>query len=706
MQQTQLQLQLQLVQQLPQLLLQLTNAIQQVNSPAQPPAMTFMSQQIPPTLLFSLPMMTPSQDHSLQSTNSSKKRSRRSDHGIPGDDGDSELKEMAYRSLEIPFEEFAAEVRMVESSTSRHSSPNSSGKMVREEESSRERKRQAFGMVCLMRSCELAPKAVVPRNKIYAVYVTECVNNGLIPLSAASFGKLVRILFPSITTRRLGTRGQSKYHYCGIKLIGEENSPINSPLIQTPVKSPFTTPRTLNSLEGTSVNSPISMISRTSSITNINQNFLRTSHSSTPVSQEMDYKYFVTPRLKFNAQLLQDLQASTLIDPHENLLNLPSIEPYLPPDSDKETAITLQSLYRDHCNTIFEALRYMQLKKLFSHVSNFTLSMTPQVFKLYSSESVQPWVIDCDIIMYQSIMKMLSKLALQKIPAFVSQQLRFIVKNYTDKYQLALKRLPPDFIRLKLKPVESFSRLTSRLFKVSNSSLSACKILLNEEERLKMLNDWQRCDFKDLIDKDVPCSNSDSIEIILNILRKDVPDLLDYDPSIELEDGLSDEERSHKLHDLLMLKWSLYLTKLPSLFPNIPPRMFLICTSSLLTTILREITLLEGKSFGSWWILRCWVDDWLGWCAELWGFLSTNSAEDQQNVYHGQSDFKNESTTLYQTQDSDSKFPDDSLKQVELSNEENAVDSTFTNSEELASIPFVKESFLNQEQDEIDLLNI
>lgn len=43
------------------------------------------------------------------------------------------------------------------------------------------------------------------------------------PMGAAGFGKLVRKTFPNITTRRLGTRGQSKYHYYGIAI--KETSP-------------------------------------------------------------------------------------------------------------------------------------------------------------------------------------------------------------------------------------------------------------------------------------------------------------------------------------------------------------------------------------------------------------------------------------------------------------------------------------------------
>jgi hypothetical protein len=37
-------------------------------------------------------------------------------------------------------------------------------------------------------------------------------------VNQASFGKLIRSVFPNLKTRRLGTRGNSKYHYYGIKV--------------------------------------------------------------------------------------------------------------------------------------------------------------------------------------------------------------------------------------------------------------------------------------------------------------------------------------------------------------------------------------------------------------------------------------------------------------------------------------------------------
>jgi hypothetical protein len=61
----------------------------------------------------------------------------------------------------------------------------------------------------------------VPRSRVYTDYATRCGNERVSPLNPASFGKLVRIIFPSIQTRRLGMRGESKYHYVDLMLIDD-----------------------------------------------------------------------------------------------------------------------------------------------------------------------------------------------------------------------------------------------------------------------------------------------------------------------------------------------------------------------------------------------------------------------------------------------------------------------------------------------------
>lgn len=57
----------------------------------------------------------------------------------------------------------------------------------------------------------------LPRSTLYAHYLRHCAAHRLEPVNAASFGKLIRSVFVGLRTRRLGTRGNSKYHYYGIR---------------------------------------------------------------------------------------------------------------------------------------------------------------------------------------------------------------------------------------------------------------------------------------------------------------------------------------------------------------------------------------------------------------------------------------------------------------------------------------------------------
>ncbi|KAI8341902.1 RFX DNA-binding domain-containing protein [Chlamydoabsidia padenii] len=57
----------------------------------------------------------------------------------------------------------------------------------------------------------------VPRSGMYEHYCYYCSSKNIRSVNAATFGKLVRMAFPDIATRRLGNRGQSKYQYCHIQ---------------------------------------------------------------------------------------------------------------------------------------------------------------------------------------------------------------------------------------------------------------------------------------------------------------------------------------------------------------------------------------------------------------------------------------------------------------------------------------------------------
>ncbi|WAR02388.1 RFX6-like protein [Mya arenaria] len=60
----------------------------------------------------------------------------------------------------------------------------------------------------------------LPRCILYAHYLDFCRRENLEPACAATFGKTIRQKFPHLTTRRLGTRGHSKFSGCKLKNEG------------------------------------------------------------------------------------------------------------------------------------------------------------------------------------------------------------------------------------------------------------------------------------------------------------------------------------------------------------------------------------------------------------------------------------------------------------------------------------------------------
>ncbi|XP_026328577.1 MHC class II regulatory factor RFX1 [Hyposmocoma kahamanoa] len=69
----------------------------------------------------------------------------------------------------------------------------------------------------LLDNYETAEGVSLPRSTLYSHYLRHCASHRLDPVNAASFGKLIRSVFIGLRTRRLGTRGNSKYHYYGIR---------------------------------------------------------------------------------------------------------------------------------------------------------------------------------------------------------------------------------------------------------------------------------------------------------------------------------------------------------------------------------------------------------------------------------------------------------------------------------------------------------
>ncbi|KAL7664782.1 RFX-type winged-helix domain-containing protein [[Candida] zeylanoides] len=521
-------------------------------------------------------------------TPGSRKRHRRTESS---DDLDIELKNLAFRASEVPLSELALRIRASENDDAAEGSPRALAATPRE------RQRQIFAMVWLLGSCESSATAVVPRNRIYARYVQICADNSLMPLSPASFGKLVRILFPNLTTRRLGMRGQSKYHYCGIKLVGDNSfhelsSPSSSHGVDSP-QSGFDTPFGGSPAATPPASGP--------------------APSAPPASAAAPAP---APVLRYVPNLFDLIEQSLAHDAAAAggaALTLPSIYPFLPADCDYDIADTLYSLYRVHCTTVFDALRYMHLTKLFGAFANFAGVLTAPVLKLYVSAPVHEWVRQCDEVTYRAMTKMLTKLHLQDVPEDVVQNLKVVASQYEPKLAVALTKVPRALAHLKSAEARRFVGGLARLVRVIETGHSATRILNNPAEKHAMLADWRRLDVAELALRDAPCSPANRQALLAALQHEVVPALAQI---LGATAGAAAGAEPPPLAVMAAL-----LARLPSRFDRVNARLYILVACNLITTFLREISLAGGQGFGAWWVVRCWIDEFLNWYFELGGLL-------------------------------------------------------------------------------------
>ena len=80
----------------------------------------------------------------------------------------------------------------------------------------------------LEQMCVQATGESVARGLVYQQYVEFCNYHAVDFLHSSNFGKVVRSVYPAVTTRRLGNRGNSKYHYYGLTLKSQLDRLSNS----------------------------------------------------------------------------------------------------------------------------------------------------------------------------------------------------------------------------------------------------------------------------------------------------------------------------------------------------------------------------------------------------------------------------------------------------------------------------------------------
>uniref|UniRef100_A0A3P9A876 RFX-type winged-helix domain-containing protein n=1 Tax=Esox lucius TaxID=8010 RepID=A0A3P9A876_ESOLU len=439
----------------------------------------------------------------------------------------------------------------------------------------------------------------LPRCTLYCHYLLHCQDLKLEPVNAASFGKLIRSVFMGLRTRRLGTRGNSKYHYYGLR------------------------------------------IKATSSLLRLMEDQQHLAMRQQPLS----HKHRIKPVQKVEGMTngislgsghqqgagLNDISAQVqqyqqFLDASRALPEFPEInlqDRILPDGIVPEHITAFQQLYREHCEAILDVMVNLQLTLVETLWRTFwrfsennaadTLSIHGEsedrlpkwcLVVLCKYEPVLHWTRGCDNTLYQALVEILIPDVLRPIPSVLTQAIRNFAKSLESWLTGAMMNIPEEMVRIKVVCAGSFAQTLRRYTSLNHLAQAARAVLQNTAQINQMLSDLNRVDFNNVQEQaSWVCRCEDAV---VQRLEQDFKQTLQQHNSLEQWASWLDAVVSQVLKPY---------HHSPDAFPK-AAKLFLLRWSFYSSMVIRDLTLRSAASFGSFHLIRLLYDEYMYYLVE------------------------------------------------------------------------------------------
>jgi regulatory factor X len=348
-----------------------------------------------------------------------------------------------------------------------------------------------------------------------------------------------------------------------------------------------------------------------------------------------------------NSKIPQRLQFAPLQQTASNeqsALILPGIDNYIPHGTDPDAAAALAALYRSHCTSLVECIRYCREKMFFHLFTSFHGTLTMPVQKLFANPCLAPWIEECDFVMYQKMMRVVAPLTLQVVPKQVLDTLRSISERLVPHIESSFQGQPSHVVNAKVAPATLFAGLLDRELRVNLTAHAAANMLSNPANRDQMYEDWITMV---RIRKVAECVPTRGMDDVVNLFLTELRDLLDpvavpwevegmtaYG-EMALRGGRQQQASIHtdSSTENVLDRWVNFLSSLPAKFPYATHAEIVWCVQNIGTAVMRDLTIAQGKSFGAWWVTKCWLDEMIAFMAEQGGFMEYKSSPAAQPAH-------------------------------------------------------------------------
>uniref|UniRef100_A0AAY4EBJ2 RFX-type winged-helix domain-containing protein n=1 Tax=Denticeps clupeoides TaxID=299321 RepID=A0AAY4EBJ2_9TELE len=445
----------------------------------------------------------------------------------------------------------------------------------------------------LLDNYETAEGVSLPRCTLYCHYLLHCQEAKLEPVNAASFGKLIRSVFMGLRTRRLGTRGNSKYHYYGLRIKA------GSQLLKLMEDQQYLAMR----------QQPFTQKQRIKPIQKVEGMTNGMSLGAGPQQVPVD----ISTQVQHYQQFLET--SRTLPE----FLDIELQGKVLPEGISVEHVKAFQQLYREHCEAIMDVMVNLQfplVETLWKSFWRFSEGQTSEsdsaniheesekrlprscLVLLCKYEPVLGWSRECDDTLYQTLVEILIPDVLRPIPSALTQAIRNFAKSLESWLTNAMMNIPEEMVRIKVTCAGAFAQTLRRYTSLNHLAQAARAVLQNTAQINQMLSDLNRVDFANVQEQaSWVCRCEDRV-----VQR------LEQDFKLTLQQQNSLEQWAAWLDGVVSRVLKPYQPG-PS-FPK-AAKLFLLKWSFYSSMVIRDLTLRSAASFGSFHLIRLLYDEYM-----------------------------------------------------------------------------------------------
>ncbi|XP_021360165.1 DNA-binding protein RFX6-like [Mizuhopecten yessoensis] len=309
------------------------------------------------------------------------------------------------------------------------------------EQTSQKQSQVASTLKWLTENYERAEGVCLPRCVLYTHYLDFCKKMKFTPAGAATFGKIIRQKFPKLTTRRLGTRGQSKYHYYG---IGIKESSIYYHSVYSG--------KGLTRFSGIKIK-----------------------------TEGSNRKYSLSSK------------TGTLLPEFPDANNL-----ILPENITREKMQTFIMMYRTHCQRILDTVISANFEEVQNFLLHFWQGMPEHLIHLLDADMIVDIVGLCDSILYKVLVDVLIPSTIQDLPDSLGSEIKLFVKRLPHWLDNALDNIPEGLRQKKLEVVKGFIQSIVRQTSFVHLAQTARTALLNHDVVNQIIDDVTDINFTEI----------------------------------------------------------------------------------------------------------------------------------------------------------------------------------------------------------------